>query len=62
MSPAIYTDSSPDQWVILHYCEVCGKPASFGFNVNLRKAMATGKVEHAGQWYCAEHLNTKGQK
>jgi len=48
--------------MIIHICEVCRKPAYFGFGVSLNKAliMATkGKIELAkellGKWYCYEH-------
>jgi len=44
-------------------CEVCGElNASFGFGVNLRRAMAekeAGQIDKSkgelGKWYCAEH-------
>lgn len=64
MMPVKSVESSPGHRVLLHFCEDCGAPASFGFNSNLRRALATGNVDHAGQWFCAEHRpdrKAKGQ-
>lgn len=53
--PARTVESSPGHRVLVHECEVCGAPAPFGTSVDLRKALATGNVKHAGQWHCAKH-------
>jgi len=39
---------------LLHFCQVCGAWAPFGFGVNLR----AGQL---GRWFCAEH-RTQGRK
>lgn len=45
----------PAARVFIFTCEVCGGPACFGVGVNLRRALTTGNVDHAGKWYCREH-------
>lgn len=48
--------------VLEKQCEVCGSPASFGFDVHFRLAMnsleAGDKLmakRYLGKWYCREH-------
>lgn len=55
MMPVQSVESSPGHRVMVHTCEVCAEPAPFGHEVNLRRALATGKVEYAGKWFCREH-------
>jgi hypothetical protein len=62
MMPVQSVLSSPGHRVIVHTCEVCGAPAPFGFNSNLRRALSTGNVQHAGKWYCAAHKQEGGQR
>lgn len=38
--------------VLVFICDGCGGWARFGRGVNLRKALATGDVSHAGEWTC----------
>lgn len=53
--------------VFLHVCEVCGRDASFGFDVHQRLALqklAAGDVTTAkrllGKWFCGEHRPVAG--
>lgn len=48
-------ESAPGSGILLFFCEVCRKPAQFGYAVDLRKALDTKDARHAGKWYCAEH-------
>lgn len=48
--------------VLLRLCEVCGRDASFGYGVSMRRAMQrleagdkAGAKRHLGRWYCGEH-------
>lgn len=43
-----YTLKSSGAQVFIHLCEICGKDASFGFDVALRK-------NRLGKWYCRDH-------
>jgi hypothetical protein len=52
MMPVRSVESSPGHRVFAHDCEVCGAPAAFGIGVNLRRALETGDVKHAGKWWC----------
>lgn len=59
--PVKSVESSPGHRVLTHTCEMCGAPASFGEGVDLRRALATGNVAHAGKWFCFEHWKAKGE-
>ena len=61
MMPVRSVESSPGHRVVVHECEVCGAPAAFGIGVNLRRALETGDVKHAGRWFCFEHWKEQGQ-
>jgi len=62
MMPVRSVESSPGHRVIVHTCEDCGAPAPFGFKSNLRRALATGNVEHAGKWFCRDHNPDRKEK
>lgn len=40
---------------LVHACQVCGRWASFGFNVSLLDALKMKDPERAGRWYCGDH-------
>lgn len=43
--------------VVLFFCEVCDRPAQFGFGVHLITSLRTGNAAKAGKWYCTDHVN-----
>lgn len=59
MMPARKIESSPGHRVLVHECDGCGAPAPFGEHVDLRRALATGDVKHAGRWLCGWDTETQ---
>lgn len=53
--PAAFERNDRGKVNFVHTCEVCGKWASYGYSVQLRKAMALGDPKKAGRWFCQEH-------
>ncbi len=62
MTPVKSVESSPGNRVFQFTCEVCGAMATEGFGVDLRRAMATGDVKHAGRWYCSAHVPQESER
>ena len=52
MMPVRSVESSPGHRVFEFTCEVCGAPACASEGTDLLRAIKTGKVEHAGRWFC----------
>lgn len=58
--PARTVDNGHGMRLLTYWCESCGKPASYGFGVDLRAALKTGKVELAGTWWCSRDKDGNG--
>lgn len=53
--PARSVETSRGIRHMVFQCEVCGSSASFGFGVQLRRALSTGNVRYCGLWACDQH-------
>ena len=64
MMPVRTVQSSPGNRVLVHTCDHpgCEEWGCTGFGVNLRRALETGDVKHAGKWFCPEHLPQESER
>lgn len=52
MMPAVQYQILGGSLVMLFSCDGCGAPASFGIDVDVLAALATGNMSKAGRWGC----------
>lgn len=55
MMPVSFTQIPGGRLAVIFLCEICNAPASWGYDVRLREAIASKSKAQAGRWYCAAH-------